>query len=303
MSYEFVSPLTPPRIAKPKAQIPKSPVFQTPVTPKRPKDILKTPHTNSNLKNGLLSFTTPGSCSEGKLKPPIGLSLLPITPEFTPRKSPRRQTRKRKTSADEIFMHTDSLNKDSTSQFGLFLPNPSTIGSGRKVTIHNKTPKATDINLDGIASFQVKNDYENINKKDEMDVIATNSESSSIPNTPKLSIINEDLVNHWHGKSFNNTYSSDEDDTEVMGIPITKKALRNPFISNLKEETTKNKNTIINTFNPFIDNQVDNETQDKLRTHIEYVNNVTGEKKMVKMSPRQALYKPKKLDFSQFRES
>lgn len=119
------------------------------VTMKSPVD-LRTPQTH-NLRKTKDFFATPSSTTKsnsgsGTVGRARGkdISLMPLTPDFTPQKSPRAHRRKR-SYIDDIFKADSSSVTSSASSnasnlslhqdnLGFLLPTPSTIGSGRKLT-------------------------------------------------------------------------------------------------------------------------------------------------------------------------
>lgn len=160
------------------------------------------------------------------------------------------------------------------------MPAPSTVGSGRKqgASIHRKPPTFSlqgpeETLLESIAM-----------EEDVVDLLPILQE----PLTPGGQLINDELVKHWHGKSYNNYSSSDEEDEEEEDQP----KLVNPFVGPASTKSTS-RNVFADPFNSQSKNEVD------YQTHMELVNNKTGERRVVKLSSRQSKIKPKKLDFSQ----
>lgn len=263
MSNPFTCPQTPPRVRS------KQHTLTTPA--KQPDHKLLTPCTSTKKA---IQFKTPSSIAK---KPIVSStsSLLPLTPEFTPQQSPNRSQRRRKVFPDEIFKHaTDSSTTlgDKLS-FGLLLPTPSTVGSGRKA-VHKVRGSTKQ------AQMPILNLEEEVD--DEIDATPIKE-----PLTPSKQLINDDLVEHWHGKSFNNQYSSDEEsDSEV-------KPLSNPFVDASSPKGQRAKRGA----NPFQDTFASPKDEIDYRTHMELVNK-NGAKRLIKLTSHQSKIKPKKLDFS-----
>ncbi|EGW31229.1 uncharacterized protein SPAPADRAFT_61806 [Spathaspora passalidarum NRRL Y-27907] len=211
---------------------------------------------------------------------------IPVTPEFTPQKSPARNTTgsgttRRKKINDLLFETDAELGKERLS-FGLLLPVPSTVGSGRK----RRTSGVSTTTSSGNITFS-----QPLCMHEEEEAI----EDVTVTATPKAQVITSSMVDNWHGKSFNNAFSDEEDDDEkevetmTLGqsklIPRVK--LENPFIDGPTTPKTKKED------NPFIEDssKVDYET------HMELVNHRTGVKRIVKLNKNQMKIKPKKLSF------
>lgn len=108
---------------------------------------LRTPQTQT-LKKVKDFFATPGSHTKGANGPRTrgkDNGLMPITPDFTPQKSPRVHRRKRSyiedifktetatpSSASSISSTCSNLSLHNQDNLGFLLPTPSTVGSGRK---------------------------------------------------------------------------------------------------------------------------------------------------------------------------
>lgn len=267
----FAPPSTPPR--KSKKQI-KSPLY------------LRTPQTSS-LKKVRDFFAT----ANGKTPKSTG-NLMPVTPDFTPQKSPRT-IRKKRSNIEDIF-------KSDTFDNSFFLPTPSTVGSGRKSAISSVKSNKKSLTMDALAKL---NDSLNFESEDEDDDVSfflntpsknsiftsnllrspsttmepSSPTKSSIPQTPLRQLIDDEKINNWHGKSKN--YFSDDDDLDFNSIP---QKLVNPFLQ--PETVAKNID--------FKSSDVD------YSTHVEFIHNKTGERKLVKLLDRHANIKPKKLDFT-----
>ncbi|CAH6719298.1 hypothetical protein CLIB1444_02S05314 [[Candida] jaroonii] len=267
----FAPPSTPPR--KSKKQI-KSPLY------------LRTPQTSSSKKVRDFFAT-----ANGKTPKSTG-NLMPVTPDFTPQKSPRT-IRKKRSNIEDIF-------KSDTFDNSFFLPTPSTVGSGRKSAISSVKSNKKSLTMDALAKL---NDSLNFESEDEDDDVSfflntpsknsiftsnllrspsttmepSSPTKSSIPQTPSRQLIDDEKINNWHGKSKN--YFSDDDDLDFNSIP---QKLVNPFLQ--PETVAKNID--------FKSSDVD------YSTHVEFIHNKTGERKLVKLSDRHANIKPKKLDFT-----
>ncbi|CUM66450.1 uncharacterized protein PRCAT00004114001 [Priceomyces carsonii] len=290
MSEHFVSPLTPPRSSSKadSSNLLRSPSsFQTPSTPKK-KEWLLTPSTTNRKKipTPSTSKLSTGKAATFRSVSSLGSTSkeksLPISPAFTPKKSPKRL---KAGTGDLLHKHLggiDSLQAENgKSQFGIFLPAPSTIGTGRRLNIpSHKVQKRPPLEV-----LSKLND----NLLFEEDVVEE-------PKTPFFQVINENLVNHWHNKSFNKNYSSDEGDLEGDSetVLIKRKRLTNPFLG----ETSTSKDKVSS--NPFdTSSNMKNQICD---THVEYINHATGKRKLVKLSPSQQRIRPRKLDFSNVKD-
>lgn len=209
------------------------------------------------------------------------------TPEYTPK-------RKRKVP-DDIFalLHHDSHH--DRFNFGLLLPLPLTVGSGRApgrkdaghLAPSMPLPEAHHAFISQISSdFYFEEDIGN-------DLIVAEN-----PTTPGPQVITESLVDQWHGKLFKQVDSSSEDDDDSdddnWGTDAPKR-LKNPFLEDSSSSSTS-KPARQRRSNPFALSPVA-EPVDYL-THLEMVNNRTGERKVVRLSAAQQKHKPKRLDFS-----
>lgn len=238
-------------------------------------------------------------------------NLAPVTPDFTPQKSPRIQ---RKKNIESIFTPvSDTSNSGANSStntgsnlslhpdsFGLLLPTPSTVGSGRKYNANSVKLKPATLKFDTLLllndSLKFESDdedetFQNSMLKSPTPIKLKNpfvdqntkppkfelKKPQMAPQTPKKQLIDDDKINDWHGQS---KYFSD-DDIDVDEVLSSRKPLVNPFVGPVKTQST---------YRPKLD--VD------YRTHLELVNNKTGEKKVVKLLDRQVNIRPKKLDFS-----
>lgn len=116
--------------------------------------------------------------------------------------------------------------------------------------------------------------------------------------TPKRRIIDDSLVNEWHGKSLNNEFSSDEELLDYENIMLNNEILD----SNTNKPSKTNKEQIANPFGsaPFNLNTKTNIPTGPVvdySTHAEYVNNKTGERIVRELTEDEKRIKPKKLSF------
>lgn len=267
-------PSTPPRKGK------KTQPFKSPLN-------LKTPQTSKKL-NARANTPIKG----------YGQNLMPLTPDFTPQKSPRQRKKR-----------TVNVLEGSTTDY-LFLPTPSTVGTGRKTNnVSHKTLKAglsmqTLLNLNDGLNFESESEengedaydddgffMSNNNKtfisnknllKSPSTIIPIQPESPTkfkVPKTPGHLLIDDDKINEWYGQS--KAYFSDEDLPETQ---IRSKTFANPFLALSPQ--------------PASPVAIKNTSGVDYSTHAEFIHNKTGERKVVKLLDRQANVKPKKLDFS-----
>ncbi|CAH2354755.1 hypothetical protein CLIB1423_18S02960 [[Candida] railenensis] len=380
-------PSTPPRLRN-SSQAVFHTTFRTPKTPKssgsKGKEIpFVTPSSSTKKPKGL--FVTPRkhqqhqqhqqhqshqsqSSSSNFLQLPSSsnhgfASLMPITPEVTPLRSPNRSTRKKRIHVDEITPDNpvQKLSRASESisdfSFGLLLPAPSTIGMGRKIpspTIKsaplNSSPTLDSDFFANIAHeedvedypspssspFLLKNnnlsfmppiDYEHIQssptkaappplalpatapgpvrgtsiskskfntpKLPQSHILTTPKlmQTPKMPQTPVGQLIDEDIVYKWHGKSFNSDYSTD--DEAHYRDNIETEDVENPFVSPSTHQLPQ--------FKPPFTPKSKSQSNVDYSTHMELVNNRTGERSIVALSHEQASIKPKRLDFSSFK--
>ncbi|KAF3993707.1 hypothetical protein FT663_01120 [Candidozyma haemuli var. vulneris] len=260
----FAMPSTPPRSAKKKT--PQVSITETtPTTPAKEKPGLdlsdlqtprKTPHKPK----------TPYKAQQTKT--PKGLApteLLLPTPGFTPQKSPRNR---RKRPSVDLFSSSESL--------GMLLPNHSVAGSGRKTVSPQKLHAPISLDPRELSKINENLAFE------EDDEAVPDSPTRRAPRrkhpktavTPGKQMITEDLVEQWHGKSFNTDFSSDDEFDSGGPIP-------NPFTD---ASPTKR--------GPPAPSKVD------FSTHNEFINPKTGERKVVELTETQKKFKPKKLSFS-----
>ncbi|ODV81500.1 uncharacterized protein CANTADRAFT_28193, partial [Suhomyces tanzawaensis NRRL Y-17324] len=149
-----------------------------------PESVFKTP--SSILKKPILNLSK--SSTNLRQSNTDGSQTL-LTPEFTPQKSPNRSTRKRRVLPDDIFKHaTNSISKvNDKLSFGLLLPMPSTVGSGRKAPAPAKMGRTlgspTSESL--IAHDDIDIEHEEIDLETPL---------LKQPLTPSKQLIDEDLV-------------------------------------------------------------------------------------------------------------
>ncbi|KAI5968491.1 hypothetical protein KGF57_000185 [Candida theae] len=194
-----------------------------------------------------------------------GNKLSVITPN-TPQKSPSKSGSQRKRNFNDIFNDSSSLHQSSEKlPMGLFLPSPRIVGSGRNGK-HLPSPAAVNRN-------EIR--------------------EPEAPMTPGKQVITEEMVKQWQESS------DDEEGVEVTTWEqvekIPKANLPNPFIASGADHKTKEMRS--DSTNPFLDKE--NASRDKIdyNTHMELVNNKTGERKVVKLTKNQMKIKPKKLSF------
>lgn len=316
----FAPPSTPPKKTKSRLTVFKSPMnLTTPQTSslKKIKDVFATPSSTSKSKTPFIK--TQDSYGDRNN------FTMPITPEFTPQKSPRAH-RKRRNNVEDI-LRSESTTNDQEGNINLLLPTSSTVGTGRKPIQLGKPMKPPSLTFDSLSKlndnlkFESDEDEEmndedffkadNSNKKsgDKSSFVLksnllksptsvavpaspTKSRPVPLPNTPGHQLIDDDKINRWHGTSFKNRFDFDDEDVDDDEDFKSTKPLVNPFLA---DSTNSSKNiNLLRNHNPF------NPSKPEIdyNTHAEYVNNKTGEKRVVKLLERQANIKPKKLDFS-----
>ena len=361
----FRTPKTPKSSGPKGKEIP----FVTPSSStKKPKGSFVTPRKQQHLQHLQLQhhlllsnfLQLPSSSNNGFA------SLMPITPEVTPLRSPNRSTRKKRIHVDEITSDNpvQKLSKASESSsdfsFGLLLPAPSTIGMGRKVP--SPAIKSAPLNSSPIldsdffaniaheedvedypspssSPFLIKNsnltfmppiDYEHVQssptkaapppppplalpstapgpargtsmpkskfntpKLPQSHILTTPKlmQTPKMPQTPVGQLIDEEIVYKWHGKSFNSDYSTD--DEAHYRDNIETEDMENPFVSPSTHQLPQ--------FKPPFTPKAKNQSNVDYSTHMELVNNKTGERSVVALLHEQASIKPKRLDFSSFK--
>ncbi|KAG7661859.1 uncharacterized protein J8A68_004634 [[Candida] subhashii] len=210
--------------------------------------------------------------------------IYPTTPEHKIT-SPFRRKKK---SHDILRLDDEGSNIKNT--FGLLLPTPSTVGSGRKAagsTLHSVSLVPPKFDIESLAKLS-----RSMNFEEELDHAV-----NSTPNTPGRQIIDDKTVDEWYGKSANNDFSSSEEEYENDEITTFEEAKRlprhrpsNPFLEN----ATISNYPIQKERNPFIDSNHKSVNYD---THMEMINNKTGKRRVIKLSKAQMKIKPKKLNF------
>lgn len=175
-------------------------------------------------------------------------------------------------------------------EMGMFLPNHSMVGSGRKGFSPMKSLKAPlALDLEELSRINENLTFEeDPYDDDQYDESITQSPTkrpkrtkAPVLSTPGGQLITEEKVKMWHGNSFHAGFSSDE---EEFSGPAPK--LVNPFVSGPEPAAKKLKN-------PFAEvADVD------YSTHNEYINHRTGERKVEELLESQRKVKPKRIDFS-----
>lgn len=259
----------------PKTPQKKPSLFQTPSS--KGKNVqLKTPTT---VRQSKAPFTFGASSSTHESSSSSGL-LLPPTPEFTPHKSPRAPTRKKRPNMGDLLLPAAPVD-----HMAMFLPNHATVGSGRRNSGTLRSLKAP-ILLDFAELSQIN---ENLTFEEDLyDEIMLSPtkrprrKKSAPLQTPGPQLITEDKVDLWHGKSYNTAFSSDEEDDFTPG-----KALVNPFLTSNTPKKVSSR-TFFGSSPPLVD----------YSTHNEYINHKTGERKVEELLESERRFKPKKIDFS-----
>lgn len=190
--------------------------------------------------------------------------LSVITPN-TPQKSPSKVGlgSQRKRNFNDVFIEPNAQANEKLPM-GLFLPSPRIVGSGRN---GKHLPNKTEVR--------------------------------EAPSTPGKQVINEEMVRQWHDNS------DDEESVEVMTLEETAKIpkanLPNPFLNSdnsSKVDDKKDKFSLHDLSNPFLDNKENKPRENTdYNTHMELINNKTGQRKVVKLTKNQMKIKPKKLSF------
>lgn len=171
---------------------------------------------------------------------------------------------------------------------GMFIPNHSTVGSGRKVASPMKSLRAPlALELSELSKINENLTFE----EDLFDESILQSPTkrprrrlTSLLETPGAQIITDEKVNMWHGNSFKNAFSSDEESDCGSSGP----ALVNPFVSLSKVPTKQNSKNVFGKSSRGVD----------YSTHNEYINHRTGERKVEELLESQKKFRPKKIDFS-----
>lgn len=275
------SPHTPPAGASGTSTEKPIPHFQlperTPRTPRK-KHLPRTPSSKRNVQLKTPSTVKSSKTSFGATPAAAGgaSELLPPTPDFTPQKL---QSRRKRLNMDALFDLSAHM-----EHIGMLLPNHSTVGSGRKVVSPNKLLKAP-LGLDFSEMSKIN---ENLTFEEDYDESIMSSpskrprpkklpRSAATVTTPGPQVITDDQVKQWHGKSFNTTFSSDEEDFQAPLVPVA-----NPFMDSTPKKTKSRFSALTVDYS----------------THNEFVNHRTGEKRVEPLLESQKRFRPKKIDFS-----
>lgn len=190
------------------------------------------------------------------------------TPEYTPKRKRRL--------ADDIFGLVPLQSSDRFN-FGLLLPLPMKVGSGRQRKDAGHLHQSLGLLMlpDAHHKFilQISTDF--------------HFEEDDDPTTPGGQVISEKLVNQWHGTLFKGVSDDDMSDEETL-------VLKNPFLGDDDDAVINKRPVVKHKSNPFAesDDEVD------YSTHLELYNHRTGERKQVRLTAAQQKIKPKRLDFS-----
>lgn len=317
VTNDFLVPSTPPRKARNQRKALRGHLeFQTPVTPHKSNRIqLSTP----------LSTTKKGSAAmhEEKLNTKKSEEVIapePLTPECTPHRSPVKLMKRKKYASGSVSKDTILLDLDNDEELseyigGFLMPVPSTIGSGRQASNFSSRPvKGHDTRVEtffderskessedrkDIFFLKSKNDVAPFIRRANLERMSPEWETPSSPTrklsannrTPGCQVINDDLIKRWHAKSFNEFLSEDEDD-EI--IAIRRIVPENPFLNSGQPEERNHGDRLVESkkVNLKMPNPVD------FSNYNEYINNKTGERKIIKLTEEEKKIKPKKLDFS-----
>lgn len=276
--------------------------FATPKGKKTPNNrrnmaFLRTPNTSTKNNLGMKNYGMMETRVNYEQK-----STFPPTPEFTPHKNRKRKQIDTIGNSRGGFLQSPEQLATEPS-FGMFLPTPSTVGSGRRVSPTKvlKAPPVLDFSkitqFDDILAHEEEQDMEQDIEDDDEDVhrllmneklqqqpkrnILANLKMAlkSEPQTPSRQLIDDNLVKQWHGKSFNDGESSDDDfgNDHIVSSPIA-----NPFMNSSAQKSPMSYR----------------KTDVDYSTHVEYIHNKTGQKKVVRLLDYQMSLKPKKLNFS-----
>lgn len=314
MSNPFLQPETPPRSGGDQG----NKTFKTPRTPARKLESLISPQTT--LKNEPACTRTTGNSKKGVLKEPF-------TPEITPQRNTKGHKRRRSnidiiSTKDEEKQITETPRTDFV---GLFMPTPSIVGSGRKVTPVTRGPRNLVHNFDSVSKLHSNLNLQEEIDEDKIDFLPRPSEIDSgflrtsnlaslpkspqpissptrggsqrrrsIPETPTKQMIDDELRNEWYGRSKKEEFVGDDKEAtssevfeRIKGVPI-----QNPFISNMQSEEKGLNEVKLNATSNKLHEPID------YSKYAEYVNHKTGERKVVELLESQQRIKPKKLDFS-----
>lgn len=179
------------------------------------------------------------------------------------------------------------------SNFGMFLPTPSTVGSGRKkhhITNYHISPVKRSIS-------------DSLKELAGSDSITKTPPPLAPPvspvGTPKKKIISEDLVKKWFDNNETTInkdkllYSDVDDEEEinhVLSLKNSKPCIPNPFLESRPQKP--NPSLLANPFGiTLCDEKIDYSTE------AEFVNHKTGQRVVRKLTSREQRIKPKKLNF------
>ncbi|CAG87628.2 DEHA2E01958p [Debaryomyces hansenii CBS767] len=226
-----------------------------------------------------------------------GSMEIPMTPDFTPQK----RKRNRKYSKGSISKSIHATPRSTRPTEAVSPSSPGTGGS--KTNRYSSTKRIRPISLGlQLSLAQEESSSEETGTE-------TNYGSQPIPHTehirieeqmatPKGKIIDESLVNAWHGKSLNNDFSSDDELSDYENM-----MLKNDILENNGNRIAKtNRQQIHNPFGsaPFnLNTKTNIHTSPAVdySTHAEYYNNKTGERIIRELTEDEKRIKPKKLNF------
>lgn len=256
---------------------------------------LSTPVTESRKSVKVLK--TPTETANNTDQEDEGLMEVPMTPVFTPQK--KKRSRKYQNGSISKAVHaTPRLTRPPEAI------SPSLLGTcGSKKNRYSSSKKIRPISL----GLQLSLAQEELSSEETG--TETNHGSKPTPHTknirnevqlatPKGKIINESLVNAWHGKSLNNDFSSDDELSDYENMMLKNDILEN----NANRPAKTNRQQIHNPFGsaPFNLNTKTNIPTGPVvdySTHAEYYNNKTGERIIRELTEEEKQIKPKKLNF------
>lgn len=223
---------------------------------------------------------------------PVGFKGVPITPERTPNKPSKGIKKSRKDSkstryASRPYMLSDSREKKTRKKIPTTGIKPSL---GLQLCLVLEESEEETNNATGMhRTFS--------QSPDSRDALDNDTQMSG---TPKNRIIDEELVNEWHGKSRKHEFSSSDDDVSDFEN-VHKDVIRNPFSSSKSPKRCSP--TIRNPFvsAPFNLNtkvNIPSNPQVDYSSYAEYYNSKTDEKFIRGLSEEERRIKPKKLDFT-----
>ena len=256
---------------------------------------LSTPVTESRKSVKILK--TPSETINDTDQEEDGSIEVPMTPDITPQKR-KRNREYQKGSVSKPIHATPRLTRPLEAIL------PSLLDTcGSKTKRYSFTKKIRPMSL----GLQLSLAQEELSSEDTD--IETNYDSQTTPHTenirneekmatPKGKIIDESLVNAWHGKSLNNNFSSDDELSDYENMK-----LKNDIIENNTNRPAKNNRQQIH--NPFGSAPFNLNTKTNIptspvvdySTHAEYYNNKTGERIIRELTEDEQRIKPKKLNF------